>query len=251
MAVADNEIEPTTKKVFSEPIGGRHLLICNLITDAIDPISGKTCNNFVVQVLDKINPDEPLGEKKFVWPEDDLPEFTIEQKPNLTLLMKGKRNIAQLPFYIPRHILPKLPENSKFIPPIAFRTNFNGPTERVDNSQGLIHFAREFATKLDEERWKMLVQKCSSDDLPKPLPFISADSLSDDEQLQLINALQKKVKTKAQEGQVIMVFNVLLKQRVFTASAFRELLKSLIAQQYCVFCAGNSTTMTFGKIPDK
>ena len=143
-------------------------------------------------------------------------------------MVKGKRNIAQLPFQIPKHSLPKCPASSKFTPPVACKSSFSGAIERIDGSQSLSSFASEFVNKLDEERWKTLVQKCSSDNLPKPLPFISANALTDEEQLKLIDALQKKLKTKQQEGQVLMVAGVLLKQNVFTTTALPSVLKNLI-----------------------
>ena len=41
MAVAEPGAESSPKKVFSEAVGARHLLVCNVIKDAIDPVSGK------------------------------------------------------------------------------------------------------------------------------------------------------------------------------------------------------------------
>ena len=144
------------------------------------------------------------------------------------LVMKGKRNVAQLPFQLPKHSLPKCPASSKFTPPVACKSSFSGSIERIDGSQSLSSFASEFVNKLDEERWKTLVQKCSSDTLPKPLPFTSANALTEEEQLKLIDALQKKLKTKQQEGQVLMVAGVLLKQNVFTTTTLPSVLKNLI-----------------------
>ena len=41
MAVAEPGIKSSPKKVFSEAVGARHLLVCNVIKDSIDPVSGK------------------------------------------------------------------------------------------------------------------------------------------------------------------------------------------------------------------
>lgn len=93
MAVAEPEAESPPRKVFSETVGARHLLVCNVIKDAIDPISGKGliyffstiiqtspfsgCQKIIAQFFDKVNTKEPLGEKSFIWPEDGIPEVCL------------------------------------------------------------------------------------------------------------------------------------------------------------------------------
>lgn len=106
-----------------------------------------------IQLFDKNDRVEAIGEKTFAWPEKTLPEvpffqlyvvkllsifqITVEFKPTLIIILKGKLNVAQLTFQVPRRGPPKLPVGTHFTTPVGYKKTFNGKNEKLDSNQSL------------------------------------------------------------------------------------------------------------------
>lgn len=132
-----------------------------------------------------------------------------------------------MPFNIPRNTFFSKPPSNKISSVIAIKSSFNGSIQRTEISDNLLSNAREFVTTPDEDKWKNLV-KCCSSDFATITSFITPDILNEEAQLKLFDALLQKFNVKQHEGQVILVFNALLKSKILSANIFSDVVRKLV-----------------------
>uniref|UniRef100_A0AC34F6K5 Uncharacterized protein n=1 Tax=Panagrolaimus sp. ES5 TaxID=591445 RepID=A0AC34F6K5_9BILA len=223
--MAISEIKLRDKRVFFiQDIGGKHFLTCRTLNNEPEINDEKGTYELNIQLFDKNDLVECIGEKTFTWPEKTLPEINVELKPSLIIILKGKLNVAQLPFQVPRRGPPKLPVGSHFTTPVGYKKSFNGKNERIDTTKN-VTFAVQVLLQhpKSEEKWKSLVQKCENQTLEESL---FCEPINKTEQTSFLKLLQDKL--SKHEAQVFAVFNAIFTHRIINTAAFGDVVKQLI-----------------------
>uniref|UniRef100_A0A7E4ZRJ7 Mic1 domain-containing protein n=1 Tax=Panagrellus redivivus TaxID=6233 RepID=A0A7E4ZRJ7_PANRE len=222
MAIAPNQ--STGRRFWSKNVGGKHLLVAETVPS---DQSGKTATQTItLSLFDSRSAAVAVASKTFTWAESALPEVTLQERPSLLIILKGRKSVAQLPFTIPKRSMLKLPEGTRFKAPVSVKSSFTSGDSRPKAGQSLSFIA---LTVLEEptsdQKWEKLIDACNQN--RDPTVFNFSVSVPKEDQLALIKiVVDRFIKTKNKDA--LHVFLTLIEQRIVTTSAFGDILSYLI-----------------------